>query len=231
MRLMVVDGDDELRDVIGDYFEQQGYQVTKLFNARACLETASQQGFDLILIDLVLPDSDGVDILSALCPGSGVPVMVISARSDADIRAQTLALGADDFVVKPFNLLELDLRISRVLERRQILPRPTGVAERTWMRDGWSIDLDRQVASHVDGARALLTSAECTLLEALIEGDGRLVRRRSVLMRAKKQGIRMTDESVPVMVSRLRRKLRASETGFGIVAVPGLGYRLRNGTD
>jgi two-component system, OmpR family, phosphate regulon response regulator OmpR len=215
--LLVVDDDDRIRTLLKRYLSGLGHAVTvakDAANARALIDSLV---FDLIILDVMMPGEDGVSLTRALRAERDTPIILLTARGDANHRIEGLSAGADDYLAKPFEPEELSLRIAAVLKRA----RPAPAADVLTM-GGCSWNVARQELRR-DGALIRLTQAECDLMVALAARPGATITREEL---ARKAGVAM-DRSVDVQVTRLRRKLEddPSEPVF-LQTVRGLGYRL-----
>ncbi len=225
-RLLLVEDDADLRTSLASSLQTRDYSVREAGTAREALAAWASARPDLILLDLGLPDQDGLAVVSRVRREATTPILVLSARHQERDRVEALDLGADDYLTKPFGVTELVARI-RALLRRAGGPAadPTGRVE----VGGLILD----VADHVvtfRGARVDLTPREFEVLKVLVAHAGRLVTHGRLLRAV--WGSAYSDEShyTHVYVSQIRRKLAAADpTGAArglIVAEPGVGYRI-----
>jgi two-component system KDP operon response regulator KdpE len=225
-RLLLVEDDADLRTSLASSLHAREYSVREAGTAREALAAWASARPDLILLDLGLPDQDGLTVVSRVRREATTPILVLSARHQERDRVEALDLGADDYLTKPFGVTELVARI-RALLRRAGGPAadPTGRVE----VGGLVLD----VADHVvtfRGTRVDLTPREFEVLKVLVAHAGRLVTHGRLLRAV--WGSAYSDEShyVHVYVSQIRRKLAAADpTGAArglIVAEPGVGYRI-----
>jgi two-component system, OmpR family, torCAD operon response regulator TorR len=225
-RLLMVEDDPAILSLFGAYLEKEGYQVVGAATAASAEALVKKQEFDLILLDLGLPDEDGLVVARRIRASSTVPLVLVTQRSaDAD-KIAGLELGADDYVTKPFNPRELSARI------RNILARADRGASRQVLEDvvrfgGWTLDLGRYTLTDGGGNAVPLTRAEFDVLKALLQASGRAVTREMLLDAIRARNTEGSDRAIDVLVSRLRRKL---ESGEGpptiIITVLGVGYRI-----
>ncbi|WP_030428482.1 response regulator transcription factor [Allokutzneria albata] len=219
-RVLVVDDDLTVRDVVRRYLELAGHRVELAGDGEQALRMAAAHEPDLVVLDLMLPGLDGLEVCRRLREHSAVPVIMLTARGDEEDRVLGLSLGADDYVSKPFSARELALRVSSVL--RRVGPRPVTAAG---LSDG-SLRLDltaRRVER--DGRELTLTGREFDLLAFLMEHPGRAYSRADLL--AEVWGWEFGDQStVTVHVRRLREKVEADPANpVRIATVWGVGYR------
>lgn len=215
-RILLVEDDDRLGRQVRGHLERAGFTVTWLTDGAAALQ-ADLAGVALVVLDLMLPGADGLDVLKRVRAQADVPVLVLSARQDARDRVRALTLGADDFVAKPFWPEELIARVAARL-RRPVLARE-GVLE------VGAVELDltaRRV--RVDGADAGLTRTEFELLAALARKPGTAVPRAWLAEHVLDGEGEGGERTLDVHVSRLRRKL--GRAGGQLSTVWGIGYRL-----
>jgi two-component system alkaline phosphatase synthesis response regulator PhoP len=222
-KILVIEDDAAVRRGIVDALRFAGFETMESDNGRTGLDTAVRARYDLLLLDLVLPDGDGLDILREVRETRpSLPVIVLTARGEESDRVLGLRLGADDYVVKPFSVKELLARIEVVLRRSP--ERPSDVAEVPI--PGGVADLARGEVRFDDGERCELSERECGLLRFLARNPGRVVSREEVLSRVWRMNPEGVEtRTVDMHVARLRRKLRDDqEDPRVIVTVRGRGY-------
>jgi two-component system torCAD operon response regulator TorR len=225
-RLLVVEDDPAILSLFVAYLEKDGYQVAGATTAASAEALVKKQEFDLILLDLGLPDEDGLVVARRIRASSTIPLVFVTQRTgDAD-KIAGLELGADDYVTKPFNPRELSARV------RNILARADKSSSRQGLKDvvrfgGWTLDLGRYTLTDGSGNAVLLTRAEFDVLKALLLASGRAVTREMLLDAIRPKNPEGSDRAIDVLVSRLRRKLESSEgASTVIVTVLGVGYRI-----
>ena len=197
-----------------------GFDVAEAEDAAACLEIIDTRPIDVVVLDLGLPDRDGVALAADLRRRHEVGLVVVTRRSAPEARIEALDIGADDYLVKPVHFGELAARIRSIMRRR----RP---AERAVVRLGrWVVDLEARTAT--DGSvGAGLTRGEFDITALLIGAEGRIVSREDLLAAISRRPLEADLRSVDVLVSRIRRKLGVASDGRDlIVTVPGFGYQL-----
>jgi two-component system KDP operon response regulator KdpE len=226
VRLLLVEDDPETRGHIRANLASHGYQVAEAGDVRGALAAWDQSRPDLILLDLGLPDRDGLVVIRHVRREATTPILVLSARGEERVKVEALEQGADDYLTKPFGLAELQARITALLRRSS---GPAADAQGRVTLGNVSLDaLLRRVT--VDGRPVDLTPHEFEVLRVLLQQAGRVVTRARLLRAV--WGSAYSDEShyVHVYVSRLRRKLAAADPSGRaaaiIVAEPGVGYRV-----
>jgi two-component system, OmpR family, alkaline phosphatase synthesis response regulator PhoP len=224
-RILVVEDDVAIRRGLVDALTFAGYAVQEASEGAAGLAAGLESECDLLLLDLVLPGKGGLAVLRELrALRRGLPVIILTARGSEDDRVQGLALGADDYVVKPFSIKELLARIEAVL--RRVPARPPAVRRLAF--EGGLADLERHEVAFDDGKRCELSERERELLHYLACHAGRAVSRDELLARVwglDPAGI--TTRTIDMHIARLREKLRDDKGSPRIVlTVRGQGYML-----
>ncbi|MCC6735172.1 MAG: response regulator transcription factor [Bauldia sp.] len=216
MRVLLIEDDHVLGAAIRDHVASAGHGVDwmkRLDEARLALDAV---GYELVLLDLNLPDGRGLDLLRRLrAAGNGVPVIIVTAQDQVAVRIEGLNSGADDYLVKPFDLSEMSARVVAVARRYAGNPNPATVIGDV------SIDLARKAAK-VGGESLTLTAREWAVLERLLRNRGALVSKRDLEDSLYAFGAEVESNAVEVYVSRLRKKLGRDF----IQTSRGLGYQI-----
>ncbi|PRY46585.1 response regulator transcription factor [Umezawaea tangerina] len=225
-RVLVVDDDMTVRDVVRRYLELAGHEVRLAGDGEAALRMFAEQPPDLVVLDLMLPGIDGLEVCRRLRQRSAVPVVMLTALGEEEDRIAGLQLGADDYVTKPFSPRELALRVTSVLRRSRATLAPPPA--RTLVDGGLTVDLGARGA-RLDGADLSLTTREFDLLTFLMSNPGQAFDRAQLLERV--WGWEFGDQStVTVHVRRLREKIeKDSARPTRITTVWGVGYRYDGG--
>jgi DNA-binding response OmpR family regulator len=221
-RILVVDDDKKIVELVTLYLTKDGYHVLAAYDGRQAIELARRKQPDLIVLDLMLPQVDGMDVCRILRAESQVPIIVLTGRSTDDDKLQGLDLGADDYVTKPFNPRELLARIRAVLRRTAGKQEP-GPSE---IRFGEIVvDFVRHQV-RAGGQVVNLTPTEFRLLEALVKEPRRAFSRLELLEQAFGYDYDGLERTVDVHIMNLRKKIEP-EPGRPryVITVPGLGYR------
>jgi len=220
--ILIADDDTELCGLLGEYFETEGFQVRLAHDGRAALDEARKPGLDLVVLDVMMPEMNGMDVLRELRKESRLPVIMLTARGDDMDRILGLELGADDYVPKPCNPRELLARIRAVMRRAQ------GAADHGQLSVD---DLELRQGSRTllkAGKQVELTSTEFSILQALLQHQGDVVSKRDLYMSALGREPVPHDRSVDMHVSNLRRKLGPDHAGKNrIETIRGIGYQYR----
>ena len=223
-RILVVDDEPAVTDLLAYNLRKAHYEVLVAADGRQALALARQESPDLILLDLMLPQIDGLDVCRELRRTSQVPIIILTARDDEIDRVVGLELGADDYVCKPFSIRELLARIKVVLRRSQP-PAPASVASLLAGPGGLRLDSERRTAT-VAGAALDLSRLEFDLLALLIAQIGRVFTREQLVEQVWGYEYLGDTRVVDSVVKRLRAKLRALDPQADcLVAVRGIGYK------
>lgn len=231
-RLLIVEDEPEVRKVVSAYMRKHGFTVTEVGSGDDFQRHFSEGTYDLILLDLNLPDLDGISLLRDVRARSRAPIFIVSGRRDERTRLRALQFGADDYVPKPFSLRELELRITNFLRRQHERQRPEGSVPSAWRVGEWTVDCTRRVVTSGDGRTPSLTRGEFDVLLCLLQARGDVVPRQSILDQVQQTGAAMNQESLTTVVYRLRRKLgggRGRESTL-ISTVHGVGFRIVDAT-
>jgi DNA-binding response OmpR family regulator len=225
MKLLLVDDDKDLLDVTSYALRRDGFQVVPVTDGREALRRFHEERPDLVLLDVGLPGANGFDLGRAIVEEGGTPVVFLTARAEEEQVARGFALGADDYVAKPFSPLQLALRVRAILARRGRVGDLPG-AGREVRAGGLVLDLEDHSAEY-RGAQARLTPLEARLLHVLLANAGRVVPYERLVEFAWGYGGEGRANLLKSHVSHLRQKLRLPRTGPGsIESRPGVGYCL-----
>jgi DNA-binding response OmpR family regulator len=223
--ILVVDDDPKIVTLVRTYLEREGFPVVTAADGKAALKAVAESHPRLIVLDLMLPELDGLALMRIVRERSEVPIVMLSARGTAADRVFGIHEGADDYLVKPFSPAELVVRVKAVLRRTEggaDKPKPVGAV----MHGDLSVDLDRFEVRR--GTQPIpLTAAEFRLLTALIQAEGRVLTRQALLdaLYGPVQGDAL-ERTIDVHVGRLREKLgEAADQPRYIATVRGAGYR------
>lgn len=218
MRLLVIEDDATLGHALQEFLISQGYAVDWLRDGEPVLGAVTGQVYDLLLLDLNLPSMSGLDVLRQLrAQGQQVPVLILTARDGVEDRVAGLDAGADDYVTKPFELVELAARV-RAFARRRV-----GQVQPLLELGPLVFDsVSREV--RVGGQRLALSVRELSVLEMLMSRAGRVVTKRQIVNSLSAWDADFSENAVEVYVYRLRKRLEG--TGAGIQTVRGFGYLL-----
>jgi two-component system OmpR family response regulator len=229
-RILIVDDDGHIREVVRFAVEQAGHSALEARDGAEALRLFQAGGVDLVLLDVLMPEADGLEVCRRIRATSRVPIIFVSSRDDVLDRVVGLELGGDDYMAKPFSPRELLARIKAVLRRQEGTTAGIGGPRRR-AHGALALDLDRHRCTFRD-REVVLTVTEFALLEALLEAllaaPGRVLSRGELVDRAYGDGHAITDRTVDSHMRRVRAKLGAAGgVGDLIETVYGVGYRLR----
>jgi len=227
--VVLVEDDPALRTLTARALQENGYTVRPCATAPEMWRAMEQGAVDLVLLDIMLPGTSGIDLCRALRRESEVPIIFISARGSETDRVVGLELGADDYLPKPFGTRELIARVRAVLRRGGMEDRRAERGQGIIEFDGYTLSLPRRELLSPGGAVVDLTGAEFDLLVALIDHAQRVIARERLIELSRTRMGDSSDRSVDVLVSRLRRKLSGEGKDAPIITVRGVGYMLNAG--
>ena len=224
--ILLVEDDPALRMLTARALQENGFVVRPASAAPEMWLALDSGPVDLVLLDIMLPGTSGIDLCRALRQKSDVPIIFMSARSSEMDRVVGLELGADDYIAKPFGVRELVARVRAVL-RRPPLDRRSGEGDSGLLKfEGWTVNLPRRELISPTGAVVDLTGAEFDLLVVLADHAQRVIARERLIELSRTRLGDSSDRSIDVLVSRLRRKLSGAGHAAPIVTVRGVGYML-----
>ncbi|WP_119308013.1 response regulator [Cohaesibacter haloalkalitolerans] len=216
-RILIVDDDDDIRSLIAELFEREGYSVSTAQDSLEMDLIMDRTFPDLIILDLMLPGEDGLSICRRLRARHSLPILMLTAKGEELDRVVGLEIGADDYVVKPFSSRELLAR-TRALLRRIGGPSTPVLETRRMAFDRFVIDLDARQLLTNDQELVALTSAEFELLACFILRPRRVLSRDQILDFTHGRQANPYDRSVDILVSRLRKKLGPLESGGDLIS-------------
>ena len=229
--ILIVDDDQEIRRLLVDYLARNGLTAIPARDGREMWQALERHAVDLIVLDLMLPDTDGLTLcrdLRARTPTAAIPVMMLTARGEDADRIVGIEMGADDYLVKPFNPRELLARIKTILRRTRALPpnlRPEST--RCLSFAGWCLDTATRVLTAPDGVVTPLSGGEFRLLRILLEHPNRVLNRDQLTEMIHGREADAYDRAIDVQISRLRQRLRDDSREPQLIkTVRGEGYVL-----
>ena len=197
-RILLVEDDARLATMVAEYLGEAGFRTTRAASGAAAMQLATSESFDAMILDLMLPDADGLDICRTVRAKSDLPVRMLTARGDPLDRVVGLEIGADDYLPKPFEPRELLARLRAILRRRG------GPGQSQVLHFG-RLEIDKGAREvRLDGQRRTLTGHQFALLVALAERAGRVLSREALMDLTKGEAIEDFDRSIDVHISRLR---------------------------
>lgn len=224
-RLLIVDDDAALNQLLVEYFARFGHRLTAATTAAAGRALLEREDPDLLILDVMLPDADGLELCRAIRATSDLPIVLLTARGEVSDRVLGLELGADDYVAKPFEPRELVARVEGLMRRSRPTP-PT-------IQRFDDLELETETRRVVlDGVEVELTAMEFDLLRTLMERRGRVLSRDVLLQALGGAGAEVYDRSIDMLISRLRGKLGDdSRRPRFIRTIRGAGYQFMGSSD
>jgi DNA-binding response OmpR family regulator len=219
-RVLIIDDDKRLAGMVADYLGEAGFRVSASATAREGEQRLKREPFDALVLDLMLPDGDGLEVCRRIRQTSDLPILMLTARGDAMDRVVGLEIGADDYLPKPFEPRELLARLRALLRRRG-----AAAAPRDALRFG-RLEVDRGSRRvSIDGDERPLTSYQFSLLVALAEHAGRVMSRDALMDLVKGEALEAFDRSIDIHISRIRAAIEDDpKKPRRIITVRGAGY-------
>jgi two-component system KDP operon response regulator KdpE len=225
-RVLVVDDEPQIRRALRLVLRANGYDVAEVGTGEGALDALAIQPFDLMILDLMLPDVDGVEVCRRLRVWSRLPVVVLSAHGEEEVKVRALDEGADDYVTKPFSAPELLARMRSAMRRASANTAPSEPSVRTGGGDV-EINLVRRQVTR-GGQQVHLTPTEYDLLRVLTSEVGRVITHGNLLRSVMGRGYEDATGTLRVHIASLRKKLEANPARPRIIVTePGIGYRLQ----
>jgi two-component system KDP operon response regulator KdpE len=225
-RVLVVDDEPQIRRALRLVLRANGYEVVEVGTGEAALDSLSMQTFDLMILDLMLPDLDGVEVCRRLREWSRLPVVVLSAHGEEDVKVKALDEGADDYVTKPFSAPELLARMRSAMRRLSAEATPAEPTVHTGAGDV-EINLAMRTVTRA-GQEVHLTPTEYELLRMLAHDVGRVITHGHLLRSVMGRGYEDATGTLRVHIASLRKKLEVNPARPRIIVTePGIGYRLQ----
>lgn len=225
-KILLIDDDPELGELLGTYLGDEGYTLHTECNASEGLKTFRNENFDLVLLDIILPDISGLSVLDIIRSKSNVPVIMLTGKGDEVDRVVGLEMGADDYICKPFQLRELLARMRAALRRCAMVTedskKSAGSSRGKIVVGGIEVNLDSQ-SILIDGEDTHFTAAEFSIIEHLSSSCGALVERDELMEIALGRTVDFDDYVLNVHMSNLRRKIGES---VSIKTIRGRGYMM-----
>ncbi|OYX32520.1 MAG: DNA-binding response regulator [Caulobacterales bacterium 32-69-10] len=230
--ILIVEDDPGVRVLLARTLRENGLNVTAAPAATEMWRALKTNQFDLILLDIMLPGTNGLDLCRQIRKDSAVPIIMVSARGEEIDRVLGLEIGADDYIAKPFSTKELLARVRAVLRRTVSGPIGAAPPRETLQFEGWTVDLRRRTLQSAEGAEVELSGAEYDLLLSFLDNPQRIIGRDRLLELSRSRISDASDRSIDVLVSRLRRKLSGQEGGEALIrTVRGAGYMFTAAVD
>lgn len=227
--VLSVDDDANLQIVVTQYLESDGYNVVSVGDAKTALEKAASIPAHVILLDLVLPDGEGMSLIPQLKNKSNAGIIVVSGKVDTTEKIICLEMGADDYITKPFEMRELSARIKAVMRRMEPDKKETGQtvakADHVYFGDGWRLDRTQFQLFDKDNKSVDLTTGEFQLLDALVSSSNRVLSREHLFDITREGRYDSYDRAIDIQIARLRKKINDDTKSPQVIkTVRGVGY-------
>lgn len=231
--ILVVDDDPGIQKVVKKYLDEDGYAVTSALSAKEAHEKMGRHHYDIVLLDMILPDGDGLGLINDFRSRSKTPIIIVSGKTDATDRVVGLEMGADDYLTKPFHMRELSARIKSVLRRAAPVADVSGRPSQGQAVNGgkiihfnnWKMDCARYEVVSETGEPVSLTSGEFKLLQALLNAPNRVLSREQLFEITRGVDYDSYDRAVDIQIGRLRKKLHDDPNAPTLIkTVRGVGY-------
>ncbi|MCK5876655.1 MAG: response regulator [Candidatus Marithrix sp.] len=225
---LILDDDQEIRSLLQNYLEKNNFRVTAIDNGKILWKTIDEKHIDIVILDLMLPGEDGLEICRNLRSRHNIPIIIISALGEETDRIIGLEMGADDYLPKPFNPRELLVRIKVILRRTRTLPGNEEVdSQKKLLFANWTLDLLTNNLISPQGVVIPLSAGEFRLLRVFLDHPKRLLTRDQLLELSQGREALVFDRSVDVLVGRLRKHLGENAKQPQIIKTArGIGYEL-----
>ncbi|MBF0195610.1 MAG: response regulator [Magnetococcales bacterium] len=225
--ILVVDDDPDICTLVSDFLEKNGFKVSVAMDGKGLQEVLSNSSIDLIVLDLMLPDEDGLVLCRNLRSRSNIPVVILSAKGGEMDRIIGLEMGADDYLPKPFHPRELLARVKSVLRRARTQPEDSLESEQNacYRFAGWTLDVPTRQLYSPSGDKIFLSGGEFSLIMVFLNYPNRVLPRDQLLTFAHGREIEPFDRTIDMQVSRLRKRLQDDPKSPSLIkTVRSVGY-------
>ncbi|PPD43337.1 MAG: two-component system response regulator CreB [Methylobacter sp.] len=223
-KILIADDDQHIRDVISFALEKAGMQVALAEDGRQVLDIFSAQAFDLVVLDINMPEFDGLEVCREIRKTSETPILFLSSRDDEIDRILGLEIGGDDYVTKPFSPRELVARINVILKRTQAIPKPC--PSESVLQHGKLLICPEQHTASWEGQAVNLTATEFAMLLLLIRQPSRVFSRDHIMHSAYSNAVYVSDRTIDSHIRHIRQKFADLDCAAIIETVHGVGYKL-----
>lgn len=224
--ILIVDDEARIRQMVQRYFEDEGFVVHGAADGTGMRKALAEHTIDLILLDLVLPQSeDGLTLAREIRTTSDIPIIMLTGRDDVLDRIVGLEVGADDYMAKPFHLREVLARVRSILRRRRPVETHAAEPSDTIEFDGWKLEQSRRRLLDPAGQEIDLTTGEFDMLTVLARNAGRVLTREVLMNQTRGRDLDVFDRSIDAQVARLRKKIEVDPAKPHLIrSVRGVGY-------
>ncbi len=224
--VLVAEDEESLREALKLNLELEGYEVTTADTGPGVLKTVKSEYFDLIILDIMLPEMDGITVCETIrMQHNDVPILFLSARNSSADRVEGLKKGGDDYLTKPFNLEELLLRVSKLITKNKKIKEPQSIGD-TYEFDGYKIDFSAHECVDKAGHVQELSKKEAALLKLLIEHEGEVVSREQILQIVWGYNVYPTTRTIDNFILNFRKYFeKDSRNPLHFHSIRGIGYK------
>lgn len=224
--ILLVEDEENLHEALKLNLELEGYDITSAFDGTAALKAVQEEYFDLIIMDVMLPEIDGINVTETIrLSNNEVPILILSAKNSSADRVLGLKKGADDYLTKPFNLEELLLRVNKLINKNKKLQDKSNVGD-SYIFDNNSIDFKAQEATKSNGEKIQLSKKETMLLKLLIENKNEVVPREKILQSVWGYNVYPTTRTIDNFILNFRKYFEEdSRNPKYFHSVRGVGYK------
>ncbi|MDU2131575.1 MAG: response regulator transcription factor [Finegoldia magna] len=227
--ILIVDDEKEIADLIEVYLKNEGFTVYKFYTGKEALECIESKDLDMAILDIMLPDFDGFQVLEMIREECTIPVLMLTAKSDDDSKIYGLKQGADDYLTKPFNINELKARVEAMVRRYIDFNQKSTDQSDILTIDGMQIDKENRIVKISDN-NIELTNKEFDLLYFLASNKGRIFTKKQIYTNVWEEDYLFDDSNIMSFISKLRKKIEPNpEEPTYILTVRGVGYRFSKG--
>src|SRR5215208_5133039 len=226
LSILLVEDEENLHEALKLNLELEGYEVTSAYDGIAALKAVQAEYFDLIILDVMLPEMDGINVTETIrLQNNDVPILILSAKSSSADRVLGLKKGADDYLTKPFNLEELILRVQKLIRKNKRLQDKSSVGD-TYSFGGHTVDFKAQEAQTSGGQKIQLSKKEAMLLKLLIENKNEVVTREKILQSVWGYNVYPTTRTIDNFILNFRKYFeKDSRNPKYFHSVRGVGYK------
>jgi len=230
-KILVIDDDKDLCTLIKKYGEQNGYTVQLAYTGSQGLLRAQADNFQLIILDIMLPEINGFSVLSEIRKSDTTPILMLTAKDSESDKVLGLKMGADDYLTKPFSMNELLARIESLVRRYTLLNNAIPPTKPIIHLRGMTVDAEKR-AVYLNGATINLTAKEFDMLYFFATNAGRIFTKKQLYMQVWDEDYAFDDSNIMSFISKLRKKIEPDAVNpFYIQTIRGVGYRFNQGAD
>ena len=226
--ILLVEDEENLHEALKLNLVMEGYSITSAFNGTAALKAIANEYFDLIILDIMLPEIDGISIIETVRVNANeVPILILSAKNTSANRVQGLKLGADDYLTKPFNLEELLLRVAKLIQKATAIHQPAPIEE--YLFAGNRIQFKSLEAINSQGEKITLTKKEAMLLKLLIENKNNVVTRERILQTVWGYQVFPNTRTIDNFILSFRKYFELDpKNPIHFISIRGVGYKFQD---